>query len=142
MTNFEKYKDTILEIVNMGADIAKKNGRIITCDRILCSECDFSALHSDGHCIANMFEWLYSDGSITLTKRERAFCEYMDGGYIARDMSGDLYWHNYKPEKFENFWSTPEDFDQIEHVDFDFIKWEDEEPWSVKHLLKLEVVEE
>lgn len=103
MTNFEKYKDTILEIVNMGADIAKKNGRIITCDRILCSECDFSALHSDGHCIANMFEWLYSDGSITLTKRERAFCEYMDGGYIARDMSGDLYWHNYKPENLKIF---------------------------------------
>ena len=84
---------------------------------------------------------MYAEALPTLTRRERAFCEYMCGGYIARDMSGDLCWYRYKPEKFENFWSTPEDFDQVEYADFAFIKWEDKEPWSVEDLLKLEVEE-
>ena len=137
MTNGEKYRDEILKIVKTKEDFAVKDGKIEFCCNVRCNYCEFF----DGDCTPGKIRWMYAEALPTLTRRERAFCEYVCSGYIARDMSGDLYWHSYKPEKFENFWSTPEDFDRVEYADFEFIKWEDEEPWSVKDLLRLEVEE-
>lgn len=80
-----------------------------------------------------------------LTKRERAFCELIPDGYIARDGDADLYWYETKPWKADGMWHcidesiTLEVFDEIP---FMFIEWEDDEPWAVSSLLELEVQED
>lgn len=49
MTNFEKYKNKILEIATeSNGNPAKKDGVIISCDSLRCRECDFVADDSGG----------------------------------------------------------------------------------------------
>ena len=58
MTNFEKYKNKILEIVTENNSIpAKKDGKIIPCEGLRCGECDFS----EGSCKMNQYAWLFED---------------------------------------------------------------------------------
>ena len=61
MTNFEKYKDEILRIIEMTrSGIAGiKDGILAPCNMINCSEC---SLNIDGsNCIHNFIKWLYED---------------------------------------------------------------------------------
>ena len=89
-------------------------------------------------------EDIVSKSKPKLTKMERAFCELITDGYIARGGDADLYWYETKPWKADGMWHcidriiTLEVFDEIT---FMFIEWEDDEPWAVKDLLKLEVEE-
>lgn len=80
-----------------------------------------------------------------LTKRERAFCELIPDGYIARDKDTDLWWHEYRPIKDGiREWAPGGEYINLELFDeipFMFITWEDDEPWAVEELLKLEVEE-
>lgn len=58
MTNFEKYKDEILGIIesNDGSPAAV-NGRLMTCDEVAsCGDCDFSG--NGISCVALFVEWL------------------------------------------------------------------------------------
>lgn len=80
-----------------------------------------------------------------LTKREHGICEYFEDGWIVRHKHGDLYWHSSKPLKtvvndndnWRSGFSTVEVFNTL----FPFIKWEDEEPYSIEEMLKWEVEE-
>ena len=83
-----------------------------------------------------------------LTKRERAFCELITDGYIARDGEMALCWHECKPIKDMDFyeWSSTDcgnliNIEIFDEIPFMFIQWEDDEPWAVEDLLKLEVEE-
>lgn len=82
-----------------------------------------------------------------LTKRERAFCELFKTGWITRDAFSDLEWYELKLYKIKSCWELGEGdcFDMmfIPYINemFKFITWEDEEPWAVEDLLKLEVIE-
>lgn len=79
-----------------------------------------------------------------LTKREKEFCEFMKCGWIARDESGSLYWFNSKPRKTGTCWDNihVEYFCMdLLNTPFAFIQWEDDEPWDVSKLRKLEVEE-
>ena len=60
MTNFEYWKDKILEIVESYGLFGLKNGCPTTCCRIECKNCD---LYEDKthYCNKKRFEWLYSD---------------------------------------------------------------------------------
>lgn len=61
MTNFEKYKNKILEIATeSNGNPAKKDGVIISCDSLRCRECDFVADDSGG-CRKKRYTWLYED---------------------------------------------------------------------------------
>ena len=61
MTNFEKYKNKILEIATKSnGNPAKKDGVIISCDSLRCRECDFVADDSGG-CGKKRYTWLYED---------------------------------------------------------------------------------
>lgn len=137
MTNFEKYKDEILEMTKKGDSPAKKAGKITECYGTRCVDCDFTG----DNCRVNLFQWLCTEAAPALTKRERAFCEYAQGGYIARDDSGQLFHTTEQPIKEGYVWGTSDRYEPIEYADFDFITWEDEEPWAVEDLLKLEVEE-
>lgn len=55
-TNFEYYKDRIIELCVDGLAISK--GKVVECRAITCSECDFE--DKNGHCIGNheIMKWL------------------------------------------------------------------------------------
>lgn len=79
-----------------------------------------------------------------LTKKERTFCELIRDGYIARDSNGEIWWYSYKPHKAaEGDWDGSGEFilplEMFHGISFTFITWEDEQPWAVEDLLKLEV---
>ena len=79
-----------------------------------------------------------------LTKRERAFCEFVKNGWIARDNTQKLHWYNFKPKKGGATWYNDFQYVCIDllNVPFMFIKWKDDEPWAVSSLLELEVQED
>lgn len=55
-TNFEHYKDEIIELCT--EDLAISKGKVVECCAIPCSECDFE--DKNGHCIGNheIMKWL------------------------------------------------------------------------------------
>lgn len=98
------------------------------------------------------YDWLYAEHieKHTLNKYEHALCEALQTGWIARDRGGTIYGYptEEKPRKTGNIWEWTDNLVKIysllalnPEIEFDFIRWEDEEPWSVEELLKLEVRE-
>ena len=64
--------------------------------------------------------------------------------YIARDGSGELCVYTEEPTKQECFWmssETAKTFNPFNHL-FKVVKWEDEEPWLIEDLLKLQTKED
>lgn len=144
MTNFEYYKEKILDFASKNdCGIALVNNKIIPCDDAECYMCQFYQTTSS--CEQNLLKWLYTEHIVppTLIKKEHQFCELIETGYIARDENGKLYWYTNKPSKREHTWYSSYQCMLITSaplpVKFDFITWEDKEPWSVEDLLKLEV---
>lgn len=153
MTNFEYYKDQIWDIVvennNILAVVNDKPGK---CRGRDCDTCDLSTVN--GPCTTSRYKWLCSEHieKPTITQKERAFLELCRPGcYIARSSSDYLYIFESKPTKEYVSWYHGGScmplshyrgvlFDMGNEEDiFPFIKWEDEEPWKVEDLLKLEV---
>ena len=140
MTNFEFWKDTLAEIVKTGDDIAIVKGKPRQCTGINCNECERNNM-----CVeADLIKWLLSEHieKPKLTKKERMFCELVETGWIARDADRRIWIFLKKPPKSDFGWS--EIGHSMSHIfkdvnPFSFIKREDEEPWSVEDLLKLEV---
>ena len=145
MTNFEKWKDEILKIEGLGY-LAVVDGKPLNCRKIDCSVCDFK---EQSDCERYILNWLYSEykePAPKLTKRDYHFLMVIKGGWIARDKYGELFWYEVKPRKsLYGGWNIPTDNNynlaSIIEDSFPFIKWEDEEPWKVEDLLKLEVEE-
>ena len=82
-----------------------------------------------------------------VTRRERAFLELVGSGWIARDAEGELYYYLQEPQKGGATWCgvTTKAHTRIDTalgMDFDFIKWDEDEPRKVEDLLQLEVLEE
>lgn len=148
MTNFEKYKDEILKIAE-GNIVALVKGEIKACDDVLCENCDFD--DCDGSCVAGLIKWLYEEYkelAPKLTAKERAFCEMFEGaslryGHVARDECGILAFYMHEPFKDSEANTWEDCCDErclvLKREMFSFVKWEDEKPWSIADLLKLEV---
>lgn len=142
MTNFEKYKDEILILAKNNWGFAFRMNKITACKLSGCKNCIFT-----GSCIVNRIKWLYEEyqePAPKLTKAERGFCEIVKTGYIARDaVKKCLLYYSEEPEKDLNgyYWYSPYDSVELPLEPFSFITWEDEKPWKVKDLLKLEVEE-
>ena len=139
MTNFERYKDEILNIAKIGLVKITKSGEITTCS----GKCNDCILYPEEvkECRNELIEWLYAEVKPNLTAKERAFCEIVNEGYIARDKDGELYIYANEPPKREEQWCSDVDFIPLNNEYFSFIIWEDEKPWSIEELLKLEVEE-
>ena len=148
MKNFEKFEKEIMEIVREGYNIAIQNGLPIRCQDILCAECD---CHGTGRtCKDEKRKWMESEYKERpkLTKQERKFCELFEGKdvWFATDKDcQSCIVYTEKPIKRDFQW-TGHHIQTINIRDFidakfDFIKWEDEEPWHISELLKLEVKE-
>ena len=142
MTNFEYYKKEILELTNKDmAFMIDKNGKIGNCDT--CHDCK-TCLFDSNTCNAKVIKWLYEEHKEQpkLTKKERQFCELVETGWICRDSSDELWWFKYRPNKNgSKCWDNGGTMNYISNLSckFSFITWEDEEPWKVEELLKLEV---
>lgn len=142
-TNFEFYNGEIMEIVEQKKGIAVVNNRPIICDNTLCNICELKC----DFCEWRFIQWLLKDHIELpkLTKRERAFCEAVQAGWITRDKNGRIHWRDNEPEKTEGCWygkTIAIPLNVLIRDCFSFVKWEDEKPWSVEDLLKLEVIEE
>ena len=145
-TNFEFYKDDIQKCLSEN-NIAIKNNKPVKC----VGDCNSCIRDSGiGICMDKpLFEWLYAEHieAPKLTKRERAFCEAVQTGWIAKDSSDVVCWYANPPIKGDGMWNetgVPVKTEMQIPIDFwffDFIKWEDEKPWPVADLLKLEVME-
>lgn len=61
MTNFEKYKDKILELSNKKFIVAfdKEEKRVEVCHKVNCADCAFFKL--DMPCVVNFTLWLYEE---------------------------------------------------------------------------------
>lgn len=62
MTNFEKYKDEILKIIETSRSgmAGIKGGIPVPCNMISCGECDLND-RENSTCRCNFFNWLYED---------------------------------------------------------------------------------
>lgn len=96
-------------------------------------------------------EWAESEyiENPVISKRDRAILDYIIGEfkYIARDRDNKLFLYEKEPYKnSDKSWvHIGVNCFCLNHricVDFPMVKWEDEEPWLIEDLKKLEVVEE
>lgn len=82
-----------------------------------------------------------------ISKMDRAFLEYLgtEINYITRDMDGGLFIYISKPHKLIDCWeSSGCELDKSLKsfkLDFPMVKWEDDKPWLIEDLKKLEVVD-
>ena len=145
MLNAEKYKKEILKIVEEGYYFAVSKDRqyiVRSCAGFTCENCIFNG---DNNCCYNLsrMKWLLSEykESIKLTRLEFEILKWLDKeGYkfIVRSPSDNLMAHDSIPKKVLNGWisenryKTLTSFNELLH----FIKWEDEEPTSIKQVLK------
>lgn len=130
MTNFEYWKDRILEIVKRDAGLALNNGNPTECHHISCENCNF---HSKTHiCNIKRFEWFYSEheDKPKLTMVERIFCEAIDFPEYKEITRANGYLFIGRKVKLEI---------SIKPCMLKFI--EEGKSWSVSELLQLEVDE-
>lgn len=148
MKNREKYAEELLNVACTGNRIAidKRTMQIRGCAGLLCGNCLFS---NYGNCNTRLAEWAESEyiEKLVISKRDRAFLEYLgkELKYIARGKSDNLIAYQNSAEKREDglvFDSGAIKSLQKLNIDFPMVKWEDDKPWLIEDLKKLEVVEE
>lgn len=156
MKNREKFYKEILDIACNGRIMAvTKDNEVVCCDNINCESCMFDSLVEhigrSQACSDRLREWSESEyvEKPTITSREKNFLDLLlpKWKYIARDNNNELYIYNEKPTRSDCDWYLNDGilcrisarfFGNM----FDFIKWEDEKPWSIEDLKKLEVKDE
>lgn len=158
MDNYTYYKEQIGDIMKRcGSNIAfdEEAGVVASCSDIDCRKCKFRSLNATKglnnviECNRNFVAWLNQEHKVQpkLNPNEMAFLKTIDENcWIARGrMLRDIYIYKHKPYKGIGIWRSDTGNESriwaeiYTNCNFDFIKWEDEEPWQVKDLLKLEV---
>lgn len=130
MKNFEYYKDKFMQYES-------RNLECIASEKILGRKC-----YDDcRECRKFIKEWLYKEYKepIKLTDGEKAVLKNLPKKYkwIARDKNNNLYLYVDIPRKIGDDWGSDEfDIFKVYNNLFKFIKWEDEEPYSIEELLK------
>ena len=140
MTNFEKYKNELLEDKFA---ISKKTNELKFCSELKCIDCK----HSDGEwggiaCVKAVLKWGFKEAKFELNGRQRAFCEMVETGWLARDINGDLYYYrDNAPINEGGIWYKKEGHDKVKLIsgfdmfpDFPFITWMNS-PVSIKELM-------
>lgn len=151
MKNREKFAKEILDIACKGNHFGvTKAGEIISCPETDCEKCLFN---DDIDCDVSLEQWSESEyieePKYTITSREKNLLDVLlpSCKYIARDNNNELYIYNEKPTRTDCDWYSNDGIlcrisTRFFGNMFDFIKWEDEEPWSIEDLKKLEVKDE
>lgn len=155
MKNREKFAKEILDIVCEGGSLAvTKDNKVVNCDDVNCGQCLFYKTDDYGsYCDGNsLYRWAESEfvEKHTIRSKEKKFLDALlpKWNYIARDSNTNLYIYPIKPTRLGKRWMLKNDYyfykiaKDVYGNMFDFIKWEDEEPWSIEDLKKLEVKDE
>lgn len=150
MLKIEKIKEEILnfDMVNSGEDLQCYLSQITTnqnyddtCYRIGidCSDCLKLSL-------MDLLEEYKKPEPIQLTWFEYEYLKVAkkEGfNFIARDEDNRLYGTSEKPEKFNSTWFSSCDYVGMFKSTFSFVKWEDEEAYSIDSILSnCEVIED
>lgn len=151
MKNREKFAKEIIDVACKGGTIAvTKDNKVVDCDDITCEECLFNINYNECDCDNNAIErWAESEYVETITLKEKMFLDLLspDCKYIARNQDESLYVYKNEPIRCKIYWTVNNFCSYYISRDmygnmFDFIKWEDEKPWSIEDLKKLEVRDE
>lgn len=147
MLNAERFKEEI----NKHNNEFGLADNIVDCGTLGCRNCRFSRLNnSDGviiMCSTRKVKWLLSEYKepVELTKLEYSILAYIlkntECRYITRNKSRFLCVHSYKPVKDTKYGHWTAVCDKVKSCEvfnnlFPFIKWEDEEPTSIKDVLE------
>ena len=159
MKNREKFAKEIVDIACSGRSIAvTKDNEVVCRDNINCESCMLDSLIDhigrSQACSDRLREWSESEyvEKPTITSREKKFLDLLltKWKYIARDENKNLYVFDSLPITGYDCWCI-ENISMCEYYYiskktfgdmFDFIKWENEKPWSIEDLKKLEVKDE
>ena len=80
---------------------------------------------------------------LTITEDEKVVLRNLPANYkwIARDKDSKLYVYLDKPEKCEYIWTGKQSYSSLEALShlFEMVKWDDDDPWKIEDLLKLDV---
>lgn len=152
MKNKEKFAKEILDIACSGRSIAvTKDNKVVYCSNISCESCMFDScgkhIGRSQVCSDRLHEWAESEyvEEPTITSREKNFLDLLlpNYKYIAKDKNGFLLAYAEKPIKILETWRMANcALINMFDIKFDFIKREDEEPWRIEDLKKLEVKDE
>lgn len=133
MLNVEKYSEYIAKTI-----YDCKNDDETNCDYCECGE-----MCSQLYSVEQIKKWLFKEWKPHLTEDEKVILKNLpkDYDYITRDSYGRIWIHKGKPRKYPLIWDKiGNDYFILpiyNHL-FQFIKWEDEEPYSIEELLKEE----
>lgn len=146
MTNFEYWKNRILEITKTGGVSVEQGIPVESkCKEEYCDRCDFFDGKGVASCNRALIKWLYSEHEKKpeLTRQERKLCEALGTGWIAADEDGTVYWYESLPMKGEHSYRNRGNVMCVSNAGFHFafMDFEGEEPWMVENLLLLEVEE-
>ena len=151
MKNREKFAKEILDIAWEGGGMAvtKENKIVCYSDIPSCVLCLLNCYGKRGRsnsCRDKLYEWAESEyvEKPTITSKEKKFLDLLlpNYKYIAREKNGFLLVYTEKPIKILETWGLANcALMNMFDIKFDFIKWEDEDPWSIEDLKKLEVRE-
>ena len=146
MRNWEYYKDEIKKYGVNGFAI-EKDGKPTKCQYLNCEDCGFSSSCVCGYEKA-IFLYQEHKESIKLTRFEFELLKYLKNkgfNFIARDQQPNLVYIYYKkPLKDYNVWCEDKGYIPLDEFNdcFQFVKWEDEEPYKIQDILdNCEVVE-
>ena len=141
MTNFEKYKNEIFEVLKTTNKPAiTKDNKIVPCFGLPCDECILYLKYKG--CSNGWEKWAnaeYVEPKVFTEKEKAIFraCEKLK--YAARDIGDDLYFYTDKPEYDDSSksWQGPSYVNAYLLTDepFNAIKVEDKEPTSREEIL-------
>ena len=149
MKNKEKFEKEIIEIACDGKSVAVsvKTEKPVACEEFSCCRCLFcvnEACEKEKH----VREWVESEyiEKPVISKRDREFLEYLgeNAKWMTKESgSGISVWLT-KPKKdksisawTDGMYNCLSEF----NIDFPMVKLEDDEPWLIDDLKKLEVVD-
>ena len=152
MKNREKFAKEILDIACKGKIIAvTKDNKVVCCDNINCGQCLFNIDNDECFCDNNDIEqWAESEyvEKPKISESDKRFLDYLPDDYkwLVRNKNGIIYAYSCKPKKdYISIWFGEGVVLKISKpykVTFPMVRWEDEEPWSIEDLKKLEVKDE
>ena len=150
MKNKEKYAEHVLTFAcdDGSFGVYEKTGEMERCTEMRCKECLFHGKKETCH--TSRRKWLESEYAekLVISKMDRAFLEYLGEEYkfVARDENGELFAYKTQPRKWEAYCNWIGDGRLKLYVRFNvafpMVKWENDEPWLIEDLKKLEGVED
>lgn len=152
MKNKEKFIDKLADFACDGNERIALNtkGEIVGCSSLFCENCKFYTEKDCGTVSRKWLEEEYVEPQV-ISKKDRSFLEYLreDCKYIARDENGNLFVYREKPTKSTTCWNMRSlvcdsylYLNRHFNVDFPMVKWTDVEPWKIKDLMNLNLVDE